>query len=57
MTEAVSTPETLANFYETTQRNIPEVDVFTLAAVRSRNLIKAQKALSQSGEEGVLQVA
>jgi hypothetical protein len=36
MTEAVSKSETSVNFYETTQRNIPEDShIFLLAAVRT----------------------
>jgi hypothetical protein len=35
MTEAVSTSEKSANFYETTQLNIPEDVIFILAAVRT----------------------
>jgi hypothetical protein len=38
MMEAASTSETLANFYQTTRRNIPEDSHFILAAMRKLNL-------------------
>jgi hypothetical protein len=37
MTEAVSTSETLVNFYQTTRRYNPEEAIFILAAVRTSN--------------------
>jgi hypothetical protein len=47
MMEAVSTSDTSVNFYQTTQRNIPEDShLFIFAAVKTLNLTHQGKVVS-----------
>jgi hypothetical protein len=55
MMEAVSTSETLTNFYDTTRRNIPE-DIFIPAAVRTSNLTFPQRVTEAANELGNITV-